>query len=277
MANTARRWLNETSWSYVFGLMFFAVCVATIVSIGAERGSVRHAIPSLAVKAALLLIIAKMLAQGIGLRELPARVLAWARMDQANLRACAHWIMRRPHAPPPPGQAISFLEKSAYSTTVAMVMFGTFVDLPLNAMIATVMSPDPVIQTRMHIVFSVLAIYSLVWVFGDRHLMQGSYCVVGATHLDIRIAGRLEAHLPRSAILRCEPTGEGGAAGWCKQHGVAGDDMLVSTPADSATIMLEIDPAAGVKLTSWQRERKAPRYLFLFVDQPSMIMSALKT
>ena len=276
MGGTARRWLSGASWSYMFGLIFFAFCVAAILSLGAERGSLRDAMPSYVAKAALLLIIAKMLAQGSSFRELPVRVLAWARMDRANLRACIHWIMRRPHAPPPPGLAISFLAKSSYSTIVAMGIFSTFVDLPLNAMIATVMTPDPVIQSRIHILFSVLAVYSLVWILGDRYMMQGSYCMVGASHVDVKMAGRLEAHIPRCAIVRCEPVGEGGAAGWCKRHGVPSSEMLVSTPADSATVMLEIDPGAGVTLTSWQVERKAPKYLFLFVDQPSMIVSALK-
>lgn len=288
MGGTIRRWLSEASWSYILGLIFFAFCVATILSLGAERGSMRYAIPAFTSRAVLLLIIAKMLANGYGgierFREarraaalLPVLVLAWARMDRANLRACGHWIMRRPHAPHPPGLAISLLEKSSYSTLVAMGIFSTFVDLPLNAMIATVMTPDPVIQTRIHILFSVLAVYSLVWILGDRYLMQGSCCVVGETHIDVKIAGRLEAHIPRKAVLRCESTGEGGAAGWCKRHGVARADTLVSTPADSATVMLEIDPAAGLMLTSWQLERKAPKYLFLFVDQPSMIVNALKT
>jgi hypothetical protein len=42
-------------------------------------------------------------------------------------------------------------------------------------------------------------------------------------------------------------------------------------------VMIAIDPAAGVRLTSWQVDRAAPRYLFLFVDQPSALSAALQT
>ena len=104
--------------------------------------------------------------------------------------------------------------------------------------------------------------------------MAGSSHVVGETVLHLKIAGRLSADIPRAAITRCEPVSESARA-WCKRHGVASGDAMTATPADMPNVMIGIDAAAGVRLASWQVERAAPRYLFLFVDRPSALAAAL--
>jgi hypothetical protein len=99
--------------------------------------------------------------------------------------------------------------------------------------------------------------------------------VIGPTSLHLKIAGRLSASIPLSAIIQCEPVSESAGA-WCKRRGIAAGDVMTAIPADRPNVMIAIDPAASVMLTSWQLERAAPRYLFLFVDRSSALAAALK-
>lgn len=144
--------------------------------------------------------------------------------------------------------------------------------MPLNAFIASVITHDPAIELRIHLACGTLAIYMLMWILGDRYLMADSSHVVGESVLHLKIAGRLSASIPLTAITRCEPVSAGA---WCKRRGLALGDAMTATAADRPNIMIAIDPAAAVRLTSWQVERAAPRYLFSFVDQPSALAAAL--
>lgn len=119
-----------------------------------------------------------------------------------------------------------------------------------------------------------LAVYMLMWIVCDRYLMAGSFTVIGASSLHLKIAGRFSAGIALSAITGCEPLGESAGA-WCKRRGIEAGDTLTATPADRPNVVLAIDPAANAMLTSWQVERAAPRYLLLFVDQPSALAAAL--
>ncbi len=282
--------IGEMSWSYLFGLVFFLMTSGVILAMGASKGSPRAAIMSLAKAAVCSLMVAKLLSGGYGgvtrwraARTWPARLAAltpslltgWMRMDRANFHACLAWLARRPQPLRPPGKAFGFGARSSYSTFVLIGMVSTFVDLPLNAFIASVMVHDPVIATRIHLVCLALAGYTLMWIMGDRWLMQGSSHVLGATVLDLKVAGRLAAQIPRSAIESCEAF-DGGAAAWCLRHAVPRSATLTSTPADSANIVVVIDQDAVVQLTHWQVERPAPRYLFLYVDEPAQLAAAVR-
>jgi hypothetical protein len=288
-------WLRDISWSYLLGLAFFLIVVSLLLSIGAEAGSHRAALLRATKAVIAFALFAKLLSGGYGgldryraaagrgasfgaraIAFLPQGLLAWMRMDRTNLIACVAWLRRQPHPQRPAGIAIGFIEKSSYPTVVLIGLFSALVDLPLNAFIASVITRDPAVQLRIHLACGALAIYMLMWILGDRYLMAGSSCVVDESALHLKIAGRLSASIPLAAITRCEPVSESAGA-WCKRHGLTSDVAMTATPAGMPNVMIAIDPAAGVRLTSWQVDRAAPRYLFLFVDQPSALSAALQT
>jgi hypothetical protein len=169
--------------------------------------------------------------------------------------------------------AFGFGKRSSYSTYVLVALFSTLIDLPLNGFIASVVVRDPLIQNRIHVLCGALAVYSLVWILGDRWLMQGSSHVLGETTLDLKIAARLTAQIPLTAIAACEAISDGAA--WRQRHAVARNDTLTATPADAPNIVLTIADYAAVPVVHWQVERRAPRYLFLYVDEPSGLAAAL--
>lgn len=132
-------WLRDTSWSYLFGLAFFVAVVSLMLSIGAEAGSVRAALARTTKAVIGVLLFAKLLSGGYGGLDryraavasrapfgarlgafLPPGLLAWPRMDRANLVAGIAWLRRQPHPQRPAGIEIGFIEKSSYSTLMAI-------------------------------------------------------------------------------------------------------------------------------------------------------------
>jgi hypothetical protein len=285
-------WLAETSWSYLLGLVFFIIASSLILTLGAAPGSGRAAIFTLGIRLIQLLILAKMLSHYRGqvrLRAaaarrapwserlaalLPLPLIAWARLDKANLRACLAWLTRRPYDSRPPGHSFGLLKKSGYGTVVLILLIGIFGELPMHATIVGAMVKDPALQQRVQLIMLGLALYSLFWVVGDRRAMLGSSYVLNDSALDIRVGNRFSAVIPLGAIVCCEALKEGERE-WRKRNGVPADATLVATPADVPNLMIAINPAANVTVVSWQLARPAPAFLFLFADEPSQLAARL--
>lgn len=285
-------WLMETSWSYLLGLVFFLIAVSLILAIAAAPGSIRASIAPLGIKAAQILIVAKLLSQYRGHRRwramaeggapmferlralIPLPLIAWIRLDRANLRACLDWVARRPYPPRPPGRTLHFLQKSSYGTVVMILLVGIFGELPMHATIVSVMVKEAALQHQVQLTLLALALYSLLWVVGDRRAMLGGNYVVHPAALDVKVGNRFSAVIPLEAITACEAIASRDAE-WRKRRAVAPEDTLVATPADVPNVMIAIDQTANVKVVSWQIERPAPAYLFLFADEPSQLIAAI--
>jgi len=285
-------WLAESSWSYLLGLAFFIIAASLILTIAAAPGSMRAAIGPLAFKAVQLLILVKLLSQYRGIERwdgacargapiaerlralIPLPLIAWTRLDRANLQACLAWIARRPYPPRPPGRTLHFLQKSSYGTVVMILLVGIFGELPMHATIVSVMVKDAAMQHQVQLILLAVALYSLFWVVGDRRAMLGSSYVVGPTALDVKVGNRFSAVIPLAAITACEAV-PGGEAEWRKKRSLPTDATLVATPADVPNVMIAIDQGAGVTVVNWQIARPAPAYLFLFADEPSQLVAAL--
>jgi hypothetical protein len=300
MMETMRRgrdWLRETSWSYLAGVAYFLMALTAIAMLGAEHGGLRMRFANLMMLAAAGLLLAKLCANGYGgaaryraaEREgaawsvrlaalLPRLLVAQTRMDRVILRAAVAWLLRRPHPSIAPGRRFGCVKASSYSTLIALGLIGTFVDLPLSAMLASVMSKDPVMQMRIHVLMGALAVYSLFWLLGDRRLMQGSVHVLDESYLHLKIAGRLQARIPLAAIVRGELCSDAPAA-WSARHGVPLHTAMCvrASPFDRPNLALFLAPDSGAQFTEWQLARPAPHVVLLHVDEPAQLLAALKT
>lgn len=292
MARQGRLWLLETTWSYLLGVGYFLMAVSAIVSINAARGSMRRQLMQLLLSAALGLLLAKLMASGYGgaarfraagtLPEklaalMPRLLVAQARMDRVHLAACIAWVCRRPLAPLAPGLPFTLTRRASYSTLIMLGLLSVLVEIPRDTFIASMLIKDPAMQWRVHVVMGALAVYSLAWLLADRRLMQGSVHVLGPASLELKIAGRLEASIALAAILGADALTEPAAA-WRKRHGVPlqATQSGAPSPLDRPNVVLTLDPDAGVTLRRWQLECAPPRYLFLYVDEPSQFVAALR-
>lgn len=285
--------LRATAWDRLLGLALFMLAVAFLLGLAAHPGSLRAGLRPLALYLALGLLAAKLVAGGYGgparMRAaaargegwggqckalLPPPLLMWTRTDCANLLACLQWLARRPFPPHPAGVNHPFLDKSSYRTVILCGLLSILVELPLDGLIASVMTPDPELRRRLQWLLAGLGVYSLMWILGDRRQMLGGFQVVGTDALELNVGARLTARVPLVAIMCSEVVGEP-VARWCERHGASAADALLATPADGPNVMLGIDPQVRLRLTSWNVERDAPRYLFLFADAPAALVATI--
>ena len=295
LAQQGRAWLREASWSYLLGVAYFLMALTAIAIVGAERGGIRRRIASLLLAGAFSLLVAKLLVDGYGglarYREatrksspwpdrlsalLPRLLVAQARMDRVHLSAVGAWLRRLPPEPLAPGRQFGLQKRSSYSTVIVLGLIGTFVDLPISALIASVVSKDPAMQLRIHLLMGALAIYSLIWLLGDRRLMQRSAHVLDDCTLHLTIAGRLRARIPLADIVRAEAVNDT-LSDWCKRQGVAPSSTLCVRPSpfDRPNLALFLDAGTSAQLSQWQLPRPAPRILLLHVDEPGQLLAAL--
>lgn len=110
------------------------------------------------------------------------------------MRGFLSWITRRNPPVRPDGVKLTYLERGAYSTAIAIALFSVFVDIPINTLIVSVLPMiDPEQRSIFHLVFGLGAAYSLMWVLGDRWQVRGGCHVLTSTELDLQVRPELLA------------------------------------------------------------------------------------
>ena len=293
MARQGRSWLQETTWSYLFGVSYFLMVVSLIVSISAARGGMHQRLTRLLLVAALGLLLAKLMAPGYGgvtrwraagtwraklVALMPRLLLAQSRLDRVHLGACLAWIARRPLASLAPGAQFTLTRRGSYSTLILLGLLSAMLDMPLTTFIASLMTKDPNLKLRLDVIMGTLAVYSLLWLAADRRLMQGSVHVIGDAALTLKIAGRLDASIALAAIGSVDAIGEPVAA-WRKRHSVLLQESVSATPSplDRPNVVLTLEHDGGDALRRWQLDCPPPRFIFLYVHEPCQFIAALRS
>ncbi|HEX9173273.1 MAG TPA: hypothetical protein VF861_11465 [Telluria sp.] len=296
LKRAARRYiaaLHATPWHHVFGYallgLFFGKMLAWTMPAG-----LRYPFNTLVLIAAALMVVAKDLAgtpqflqrvravsvNGTGWRDrlvalFPPEFIALLRLDRALMRDFASWIMRRSAPPRPDGVKLTYLERGAYSTVVAIALFSVFVDIPINMFMVSVLPMvEPDQRFLLHLIFGLGAAYGLVWVLGDRWAVRGSYHVLTSGALDLQVGSRSSGTIPLAAIAASEPVKEKRIA-WCRRRGVRVGSTLLVSPFDQPNLVLTLKPHSGVTLTHYQLEEVDPTYVFLYVDRPELLAAAI--
>ncbi|HEX8786406.1 MAG TPA: hypothetical protein VF793_09500 [Telluria sp.] len=218
----------------------------------------------------------------LALRDWRALSVAWLapelvgllRLDRAQRRGFLGWLLRRPSPALPPGQAFGYLERSAYGTLIVIVLFATLVELPLDGAIASLFVKDPGRRLWLHLLMLGAGLASLAWALGDRWLVGAGRHVLDGDAFHLRVGARTTGSIPRHAILGCEPLTVARAE-WCRRHGVDPRRSLLASPLDKPNTVLILDPDSAVRLTHLGMERGGLSCVFLYLDQPQALASAL--
>ena len=286
-------WLHETNWMTMFGYAYLTFICGRLLY---------HALPDALAPyldrplllLPVLLLVAKDLAGAPDFARrmrqvarpgtawstrlgatLPPEFLALLKLDRAMWRAFAGWLRRV--APParPSGTVLTYTRQGAYSTVLAIAILSVLVELPLDAMIASFLLNDPDIRTVLHVMSAVSAVYTLAWVASDRWLVRaaGGH-VLTADTLDLSVGVRAFGTIPLVAIEGCERL-DLPRAKWCEERGIALRDTAVVSPFDAPNCVLRLNRAQPVTITYYQLEKRAPLYVFLYLDQPEQLASLL--
>ena len=287
-------WLQDTNWWRMLGyawLVFMFGRLAVIMLPAALKPFLDKPLFILP----LLLIVAKDLAgipdfarrmrhvapKGTPWRErvgaaFPPEFLALNRLDRALRQAFMAWVRRRPHASRPAGTLLTYTERGAYSTVLAIAVLAACIELPLDAAIASLFIDNPRVRAILHVCSLLSAASILMYVAADRWLVRGAQGhVLTGDALDLSVGARASGLIPLDAIERIESVGEKPEA-WCKRHGVAQRDTVTVSPFDAPNVVLRLRREQPVTITTWQLEKPAPVWVFLYLDRPELLRAALQ-
>lgn len=286
------RQLNEATWTSVLGyayLLFFGIGTLRLLT----PAQLSEPLRLLGLAIPPLLLIAKDLAQFpdvvVRLRRLRAEGARWprfmaaclppalpgmARLDRALWSGFFRWLRRQPNPARPAGNALTYHQRGAYSTAVAFGLFSTLIELPLSAAILPLLIRDPDTVGTIHLLMAAGSIYTLVWLLGDRWLVRADYHVLTDSHLDLHIGARASARIPLDAIAGAQPVSQS-LVQWKKANPCRPADMVSITPFDKPNLVLRLRPGADCAIMHHGVARKDVRYVFLYLDRPQQLTSAL--
>lgn len=205
----------------------------------------------------------------------PPEFKGYFRLERAMWRGFFSWVLRRPHPPLPAGQRLGYLERGSYGTVICCVLIGLFVEVPIDVFIASIAAKTPEQARVFHIVFGLSALYSFVWVMGDRWQVLGrGHHVLTATSLELDIGVRGCGSIPLDAIAGFERLKQSRAQ-WCKRHGYCVHATRKLSPYDAPNTILLLKPGCDVRLHLLQVERGGDGPIFLYLDRPDLLGAAI--
>jgi hypothetical protein len=158
---------------------------------------------------------------------------------------------------------------------VAIVLFSTFVELPINAAVLQFFVHDAAELHVIHLLLLAASLSTLVWLFGDRWLVGAGSHVLTDQGLQLRVGARTHGLVPLAAIARCERMAEP-AASWLRRHGVEPGSAVRVSPLDKPNVVLILTPDSRVRLTHLGVERTGLSCIFVYVDRPQDLIAALR-
>ncbi|KQQ92439.1 hypothetical protein [Massilia sp. Leaf139] len=286
-------WLHETGWLTMFAYAHIVFFCGRLLHYALPDAIAPHLDRPLLILP-LLLLVAKDLAGAPDFARrmrhvarpgtawttrlgalLPPEFLAMLKLDRAMWRAFFRWLRR--DAPParPAGANLTYTRQGAYGTVLGIVVCAVLIELPIDATIAHFLLDNPTARTVLHVISAVSAVYTLAWVTADRWSIKGAQGhILSATTLDLSVGIRAFGTIPLAAIEACERV-DAPLDQWCKRHGIARRDTVLVTPFDAPNCVLRLDRTQPVTITHYQREKVAPRYVFLYLDRPDQLITAL--
>ncbi len=285
--------LRTLSWAELGGYAF-ATFALTQLAILLAPASVQPGLRHAGIVLALCLLAAKDIAhapdawqrlraaiaerapwQRIAAALLPPELVGMFKLDRLMWVGCLHRLQRRPQAALPDGVALTYLNRGAYGTASAIAIVMVFTELPLDAMIVQLFVKDPSKLLIVHVLCAAAALYTLVWVIGDRwHLGAGRHVLTGEA-LHLQVGARTSGALPLAAIERMESVDEPLPA-WRRKHGVGRLETLLVTPFDKPNCVLVLKPEVDAAILHWQVQRRVPKYVFLYLDRPELLAARLR-
>jgi hypothetical protein len=114
-----------------------------------------------------------------------------------------------------------------------------------------------------HVAVGFVNVYTVVWLLGERRLLQESWHRLGHDALEVAVGGRWAGRIPYAAIASVAPTDGAGA----RRRGV-----LRVTPVDTPNV--EVRLREDVTLYAMGLPRRG-RSAQLFVDEPAAFVAAV--
>jgi hypothetical protein len=287
-------WLQDTNWWQMLGYAWLVFIFGRLAML-AMPAILKPFLDKPLLMLPLLLIVAKDLAGIPDFRQrmrrvarkgtpwserigaaFPPEFVALYRLDRAMRQAFLAWLRRQPQAPRPAGTVLTYTERGSYATVLAIAVFCACIELPLDAAIASLFIDNPRLRAIVHVCSLLSAASILMYVTADRWLVRGAKGhVLTADTLDLSIGARVSGLVPLDAIESIDTVKEKPEQ-WRRRHGVAKRETLTVSPFDAPNVVLRLRSDRPVTITTWQLEKPAPTWVFLYLDRPELLSAALR-
>ncbi|MFZ6657666.1 hypothetical protein [Undibacterium sp. TJN19] len=205
---------------------------------------------------------------------LPSEITAFFRLDRAMWRGFYAWLSQKKTTRHPEGEAFGFLNKGSYSTVFAIILLALCTEIPFSALMIALIEADPAKRHLVHIILFALTAYSLIWLLGDRYLVNHSHHILSETDLYLKVGARSTGKIPRSAIVSCEYFTHDDAQRPREKLRYPANSIVV-TPFDRPNLVISLHADAILEISHFQLNRTGLTKIFLFVDQPARLKLAL--
>lgn len=207
---------------------------------------------------------------------LPPELVGMMKLDRMLWIGFLKRLQRKPAADTlPEGVALTYLDRGAYGTAIAIVFVGLLLELPVHTLLINLFVQDAETLVAIHVLGAAAALYTLAWVLGDRWHVGAGRHVMTSDALHLRVGARVEGVLPLAAIARLEEV-DMALPLWRRRHRVGTCDTLVITPFDKPNCVLVLADDAQVEILHWQVKKRLPRYVFLYLDRPELLAARLR-
>lgn len=283
--------LDDTPWLTVLGYAWGAFSIIVLMVLVAPA-TWRPTIKMVGLALPLLFFVAKDLAQiprvlvamhnlrgqraGVlryVLTWLPPALIGAARLDRALWGNFLKWARRQPTPLRPAGIRLSYHERGAYPTVVALGLFSVLVELPIGEAILPLLIANSSATKAIHLLSALSAAYSLVWLLGDRWSVRHGYHVLTDSHLDLHVGARAKAYIPLAVIEDISPLHES-MDEWRAKRSLRHAETVNITPFDKPNLVVRLSPEADCMIYHHGLDRNGTRYVFLYLDHPGQLVSA---
>lgn len=203
---------------------------------------------------------------------LPSCVPAFVEITWAAGSGFLLWVARR-KAPEQAGLGtpLGYLKKGQYNTLLWLGGISLIGDVPISALLIGVFTHDPVLRLHAHLVFGAITLWSMVALLGDSYWIRRTSHSLNGDMLQLEISRRFYALVPAASIDHAEFM-DGSPYSWRTAHKIKGRDTMLVTPFDTPNVIVVLRSDAEVEASVFKVRCTLPRYLFLYVDEPGVLV-----
>lgn len=277
--------LQKFSGYQILGLVFALYLVAKLLARISGLPQLTWLLPGLAL---LLHYCAEVVLQWRALQQpsslfkllsclLPPVLIAWLKFNRAALASYRDMLLPVSVCVSDKKAGLhefSCHQRSQYGTVFLIILIGLVSEIPFSLLLVNILPLPAAARTQAHLLLLALTLYLLFLLLADRYQLRRSAHSLSASHLHLQIARRFTADLPLDRIVSVQVFTHDKRL-WCAQRRISMFDCHTVSPADAPNVLLELG-LASVRMQSFQLSQPAPRYLFIYVDQPADFVQAIQ-
>jgi hypothetical protein len=211
----------------------------------------------------------------------PEKLVALYRLECGQQRAFLSWIRRKtPTMNQIDGEIFLYHKKSQYSTFLTILFIMCLTDVPVSTLMIGLAVDNSSLRIYLHIFLIVTTLYTITWLFADRHAVKSTYHIAGTNCLYLRVGERFDAEVPWFSCDHALPVLQNkelkdSRSAWLSKQGFSAAETVFCTPFDQPNVALVINVTNPVYIEKYKIKRTKIRYILIYVDEPNKFIDSI--